>query len=48
MKTTFADIEPNPAIVCVARPAAVVTFPFNSQQEAVGGDVLAPDGEILA
>ena len=39
MKTTFADVEPNPAIVCVVGPAAVVTFPFNSRQAAVGGAV---------
>ena len=37
MKTTFADVEPNPSIVYVVGPAAVVTFPFNSQQAAVGG-----------
>ena len=41
MKTTFADVEPNPAIVCVVGPAAVVTFPFNSRQAAVGGGFLA-------
>ena len=48
MKTTFADVEPNPAIVCVVGPAAVVTFPFNSRQAAVGGAVLAPGGGFLA
>ena len=48
MKTTFADVEPNPAIVCVVGPAAVVTFPINSRQAAVGGDVLAPGGGFLA
>ena len=47
MKTTFADVEPNPAIVCVVGPAAVVTFPFNSRQAAVGGAVLAPGGGFL-
>ena len=34
MKTTFANVQPNPAIVCVVGPAAVVTFPFNSRQAA--------------
>ena len=48
MKTTFADVEPNPAIVCVVGPAAVVTFPFNSRQAAVGGAVLAPGSGVLA
>ena len=48
MKTTFADVEPNPAIVCVVGPAAVVTFPFNSRQAAVSGAVLAPGGGFLA
>ena len=48
MKTTFADVEPNPAIVCVVGPAAVVTFPFNSRQAAVGCAVLAPGGGFLA
>ena len=48
MKTTFADVEPNPAIVCVVGPAAVVTFPFNSRQAAVGGAVLAPGSGFLA
>ena len=48
MKTTFADVEPNSAIVCVAGPAALVTFPFNSLQAAVGGAVLAPGGGFLA
>ena len=48
MKTTFADVEPNPAIVCVVGPAAVVTFPFNSRQAVVGGAVLAPGGGFLA
>ena len=48
MKTTFADVEPNPSIVYVVGPAAVVTFPFNSRQAAVGGAVLAPDGGFLA
>ena len=48
MKTTFADVEPNPVIVCVVGPAAVVTFPFNSLQATVCGTVLAPCGEFLA
>ena len=48
MKTTFADVEPNPAIVCVVGPAVVVTFSFNSRQAAVGGAVLAPGGGFLA
>ena len=48
MKTTFANVEPNPAIVCVVGPAAVVTFPFNSRQAVVGGAVLAPGGGVLA
>ena len=47
LKTTFTDVEPNPAIVCVVGPAAVVTFPFNSRQAAVGGAVLAPGGGFL-
>ena len=48
MKSTFADVEPNPAIVCVVGPAAVVTFPFNSRQAAVSSAVLAPGGGFLA
>ena len=48
MKTTFDDVEPNPAIACVVGPAAVVTFSFNSRQAAVGGAVLAPEGGVLA
>ena len=49
MKTTFAYVKPNPAIVCVVGPAAVVTFPFNSRQAVVGdAAVLAPGGGFLA
>ena len=48
MKTTFADVEPNPAIVCVVGPAAVVTFPFNRPQAPIAGAVFAPDGGFLA
>ena len=48
MKTTFADVEPNPAIVCVVGPAAVVTFSFNSRQAAVGGAVLALEPPVPA